>query len=103
MAKLGTHGTNAGAAVLRLSAALFIMMTHVECVAIITMQQTIAVHCSGDLAKVDRAWHYLYRVWLPSRAFETADLPAMEMFVQLPEEIGWETFDLQICIPVVRL
>ncbi len=62
-----------------------------------------AIRCAGDLAHVERAWHYLYRVWLPSHAYEPDDLPAMEMFVRLPEEIGWNTFDLQICIPVVRL
>jgi AraC family transcriptional regulator len=66
-------------------------------------QQIVAFHCVGDLAHVDRAWHYLYRIWLPSGAYEPADLPAMEMFVRLPEEIGWETFDLQVCIPVVPL
>jgi AraC-like DNA-binding protein/DNA gyrase inhibitor GyrI len=66
-------------------------------------QHIASVQCVGDLAHVDRAWHYLYRIWLPSSAFEPADLPAMEMFVRLPEEIGWETFDLHICIPVVRL
>jgi len=66
-------------------------------------QQIVSLHCVGDLAHVDRAWHYLYRIWLPSGAFEPADLPAMEMFIRLPEEIGWETFDLQACIPVVRL
>ncbi len=65
-------------------------------------QEIAAVHCAGDLGHVDRAWHYLYRVWLPSVAFEPADLPAMEVFVRLPEEIGWETFDLQACIPVAR-
>ncbi len=66
-------------------------------------QEIAAIHCVGDLSHVDRAWHYLYRLWLPSVAFEPADLPAMEVFVRLPEEIGWETFDLQFCIPVVRL
>jgi AraC family transcriptional regulator len=66
-------------------------------------QQIAAIHCVGDLGHVDRAWHYLYRQWLPSVAFEPADLPAMEIFVRLPEEIGWETFDLQTCIPVARL
>jgi DNA gyrase inhibitor GyrI len=66
-------------------------------------QEIAAIHCVGDLAYVDRAWHYLYRMWLPSVAFEPADLPAMEIFVRLPEEIGWETFDLQACIPVARL
>jgi AraC family transcriptional regulator len=66
-------------------------------------QEIAAIHCVGDLGHVDRAWHYLYRVWLPSVSFEPADLPAMELFVRLPEEIGWETFDLKTCIPVARL
>ena len=66
-------------------------------------QQIASLHCAGDLALVDCAWQYLYRIWLPSRAFEPADMPAMEMFVQIPEEIGWMTFNLQACIPVVRL
>lgn len=66
-------------------------------------QEIASIHCAGDLGFVDRAWHYLYRIWLPSAAFEPADLPAMEVFVRLPEEIGWETFDLQACIPVARL
>jgi DNA gyrase inhibitor GyrI len=52
---------------------------------------------------VGRAWQYLYRVWLPAGVFEPADLPAMEFFIQIPEEIGWEKFNLQISIPVVRL
>jgi AraC-like DNA-binding protein/DNA gyrase inhibitor GyrI len=66
-------------------------------------QHIVALHCVGDIGHVDRAWHYLYRIWLPSSAYEPADLPAMEMFVKLPEEIGWQTFDLQACIPVARL
>ena len=66
-------------------------------------QEIATIHCVGDLGHVDRAWHYLYRIWLPSVALEPADLPAMEIFVRLPEEIGWETFDLQACIPVARL
>jgi AraC-like DNA-binding protein/DNA gyrase inhibitor GyrI len=66
-------------------------------------QEIASMHCVGDLDQMARAWQYLYRVWLPSVAFEPADLPAMEVFVRLPEEIGWETFDLQACIPVARL
>lgn len=66
-------------------------------------QQIAAFHCVGDLAQADRAWHYLYRIWLPSGIYEPVDLPAMEVFVRLPEEIGWETFDFEACIPVARL
>ena len=61
------------------------------------------IHCAGDLAQVGNAWQYLYRIWLPAGSHEPADLPAMEMFVRLPEEIGWQTFDMKLCIPVVRL
>jgi AraC family transcriptional regulator len=61
-----------------------------------------AIHCDGDLGHMARAWHYLYRIWLPASGREPADLPAMEIFVRLPEEIGWQKFDLQTCIPVVR-
>ena len=66
-------------------------------------QDVAAIHCVGDIGHVGRAWNYLYRVWLPSGDYEPADLPAMEVFVRLPEEIGWEKFDLQTCLPVVRL
>jgi AraC family transcriptional regulator len=66
-------------------------------------QEIVAFHCVGDLDQVGRVWQYLYRIWLPSGAFEPSDLPAMEMFVRLPEEIGWKAFDLEACIPVVRL
>jgi len=27
----------------------------------------------------------------------------MEIFARLPEEIGWETFDLWACVPVRQL
>jgi AraC family transcriptional regulator len=64
--------------------------------------QVATIHCVGDIAHEERAWHYLYRVWLPSSGFVPADLPAMELFVKLPEEIGWQTFDLETCLPVVR-
>jgi len=66
-------------------------------------QSVVSIHCAGDLGQVGRAWQYLYRIWLPAGKFEPADQPCMEVFVRIPEEIGWETFDLQTCIPVVRL
>ena len=67
-----------------------------------TPQQVVSIHAVGDIAHEERAWHYLYRIWLPASGFVPADLPAMELFVRLPEEIGWQTFDLETCIPVVR-
>ncbi|HJX26402.1 MAG TPA: GyrI-like domain-containing protein, partial [Thermoanaerobaculia bacterium] len=60
------------------------------------------VRCTGDLSKVDHAWQALYSVWLPRSGDEPLDLPAMELFVRIPEEIGWETFDLECAIAVRR-
>ncbi len=63
--------------------------------------QAVSIHCAGDIAHEERAWHYLYRIWLPNSRFVPADLPAMELYIQLPEELGWQTFNLETCIPVV--
>jgi len=65
-----------------------------------TPRDLVSFHCQGDLGDMARAWQYLYRIWLPEQPYEPADAPAMEMFVRLPEEIGWTTFDLHACIPV---
>lgn len=62
----------------------------------------VTVRCTGDLSKVDHAWQALYSVWLPRSGDEPLDLPAMELFVRIPEEIGWETFDLECVIAVRR-
>jgi len=67
------------------------------------VQEIVALHCVGDIDHVLSAWQYLYRIWLPAGVYEPANLPSMEMFVRLPEEIGWETFDIHTCIPVARL
>ncbi len=64
---------------------------------------TVSIHCQGDLDFVARAWSYLFQRWLPASPFQPADAPAMETFRRLPEEIGWETFDLDVCVPVVEL
>src|SRR5262249_39348555 len=47
--------------------------------------QTLAtVHCAGDLGRIDLAWKWLYRCWLPGQARLPANRPAMELFVRLP-------------------
>lgn len=66
-------------------------------------QPMVRLHCTGDIFQVLYAWQYLYRVWLPASKFAPADAPAMEIFLRLPEEIGWETFDLEACIPLTEL
>lgn len=62
-----------------------------------------AIHCVGDLSLVDCAWQYLFRIWLPASGYQPANLPAFEVFARTPEDIGWETFDLHACLPLVRL
>jgi AraC family transcriptional regulator len=57
-------------------------------------------HCEGDIHKFDQAWQYFFKVWLPSSGYQPAQQPAMEIYRALPEEIGWETFNIDCCVPV---
>lgn len=61
------------------------------------------LHCAGDIFRVDRAWQYLYRHWLPRSRYLPANLPALELFRRQPAEIGWEWYDLECAVPVVEL
>lgn len=61
------------------------------------------LHCVGDLTTVDGAWTHLFRDWLPASGWQAAPLPAIEIFNQRPEVIGWDRFDLDCCLPVVPL
>ncbi len=61
------------------------------------------IHVCGDIFEVDKAWNYLFRYWLPRSRFQPDNLPAMEIYRRTPEEIGWETYDLECAIPVVSL
>jgi len=66
--------------------------------------EAVAVlHCVGDISAVSYAWQYLFRIWLPGSGYQPANLRGFEVFVRTPEEIGWETFDLYGCLPLVRL
>ncbi|MCI0338512.1 MAG: GyrI-like domain-containing protein [Acidobacteria bacterium] len=66
--------------------------------------EAVAVlHCVGDLSAVGIAWQYLFRIWLPASGSQPANMPGFEVFVRTPEEIGWETFDLYGCLPIVKL
>lgn len=56
----------------------------------------------GDIHKVAQAWDYLYKEWLPRSGYRPVDEPAIEVFVQGPEKIGWEQFDLEIGVPIER-
>jgi AraC family transcriptional regulator len=54
----------------------------------------------GDLAAVDRAWSALFKSWLPASGLDLRDAPAEEAYLQLPEDIGWDAFNLECRVPV---
>jgi AraC family transcriptional regulator len=58
------------------------------------------VHFQGDIYKEERAWRYLYHRWLPGSGYEPRHAAALEVYRRSPLEIGWESFDLDCCLPV---
>ena len=66
----------------------------------ITGGKYCTIHVEGDIHKVAQAWDHLYKFWLPTSGFRPKAEPAVEIFLQGPETIGWEQFDLEIGVPV---
>lgn len=60
------------------------------------------VHVQGKLENVAQAWDFLYKSWLPESDFVPVHYPAIEEFVQGPEEIGWENFNIKCRIPIIK-
>lgn len=61
------------------------------------------VHCKGKLQDVSDAWKYLYSGWLPESGYVPIHFPAIEEFVQGPEEIGWDNFNIKCRIPIEKI
>ena len=61
------------------------------------------VHVKGTLENVAQAWDYLFQTWLPNSEYVPIHYPAMEEFIQGPEEIGWEKFNLKCRIPITKI
>jgi AraC family transcriptional regulator len=59
-----------------------------------------SLRCVGDEWTVFRAWEYLYRQWLPRSRYQPLNLPAMEVFVKIPDILKWNEFDLECCLPI---
>ncbi len=57
---------------------------------------------AGGLEVVDRAWSMLFKSWLTASGLDLRDEPAEEVYLKLPEDIGWTEFDLLCCVPVAR-
>lgn len=60
------------------------------------------LHVKGKLENVAQAWDFLYQEWLPNSNFMPLHYPAIEEFVQGPEEIGWDNFNLKCRIPITK-
>lgn len=60
------------------------------------------VHVDGKLEQVAQAWDHLYKYWLPNSEYQPLHYPAIEEFIQGPEEIGWENFNLKCRIPIIK-
>lgn len=65
---------------------------------------TIAyVHAQGDIHVLDLAWQFLFRVWLPQSHFQPDNLPAMEIYRKHPAEHGWDIYQMDCALPIVKL
>jgi AraC family transcriptional regulator len=65
--------------------------------------QVATIRCLGDIKQEDKAIQYLFRYWLPRSRYQPANLPGMEIYRRQPAELGWETFDIDLAIPIVAL
>jgi AraC family transcriptional regulator len=61
------------------------------------------LRCRGDIHKVGRAWQHLFHAWLPTSGHQPTHDPALEVFRRHPAEVGWESFDIDCCLPVKPL
>ncbi len=65
--------------------------------------RSVEVHSDGPMIQIAQTWDYLYLEWLPSSGYEPANLPALKRFRRRPDEIGWDRWDVDCCIPIVKL
>jgi AraC family transcriptional regulator len=71
--------------------------------AVVPANRFAELHCRGDIHKVDRAWQYLFHTWLPRSGYQPAEAPALEVFRAHPLKAGWDTVDIDCCLPVKPL
>ena len=71
--------------------------------AVIPANRFGALHCRGDIYKVDRAWQFLFLSWLPRSGYQPTHDPAMEVFRTHPLENDWAEFDIDCFLPVKPL
>ncbi len=58
------------------------------------------LHATGSIVIMAQAWDYLYQEWLPNSGFVPLHYPAMEEYLEGPESLGWERFNILCRVPV---
>ncbi len=58
----------------------------------------VSVRCSGPLVEVADAWDHLYRSWFPRTGRRPANLPAQMVFRARPDQVGWDSWELDCVI-----
>lgn len=61
-----------------------------------------AVSVDGGLPTIGAAWDHLYDDWFPAAPWAPSAAPAMKLFRTRPDQLGWQTFDLD-CAVAFRL
>jgi len=62
----------------------------------------VDAHSDGPMLRIAQAWDHLYLEWLPDSPYEPASLPAIKRFRRRPDETGWEHWDVDCSIAIVR-
>jgi AraC family transcriptional regulator len=62
-----------------------------------------ALHCEGDIHKLDRAWRYLFLVWLPGSGYQPTHDPALEVYRGSEIALDGSAFDIDCRVPVKPL
>lgn len=62
--------------------------------------QVATVRCKGSFDLEYQILQYLFRSWLPQSQYQPANLPSMEIYHRMPEEMNWKEFDIDCAVPV---
>ncbi len=58
------------------------------------------MHYKGPYSGLKAAYDYLYGVWLPKTAEEPRDGPAMEIYLNNPQEVAPDELLTDVCVPI---
>jgi AraC family transcriptional regulator len=70
---------------------------------VIRANRFAALHCRGDIHRLDRAWRYLFQAWLPRSGYQPTDDAAMEVYRGYEVSPDGSAYDIDCRVPVKRL